>query len=192
MNPEVRDVEQWSGLKAWAYSLFNRNPKSNLVAIERLSLGSGDRFLDLGCGPGAAVEHAMSTGAEAAGIDPSPPMVERASKRAPGADVRVGSAEDIPFPDDRFTAALAVSTYHHWADPAAGLAEVGRVLAPDGRLLIVERKLKRREGHGLDVAGADRLASNLVGQGFAEVEVGTFRGGRAVFFAASATVRDGI
>jgi ubiquinone/menaquinone biosynthesis C-methylase UbiE len=72
---------------------------------------------------GAAVERAASRGADVAGVDPSPAMVEQARQRVPQATFAVGSAEDIPFPDDAFTVVIAVATYHHWADPVAGLTE---------------------------------------------------------------------
>ena len=109
MTSPAPDVERWSALKVWLFSLFNKNPESNLSAVDRMGLGSDDRFLDLGCGLGAALEHATATGAKTAGIDPSPSMVERAAERVPRAEVRLGSAESIPFEDDTFTAALAVS-----------------------------------------------------------------------------------
>ena len=173
-------------MKVWLFSLFNRNPESNSVAVDRMGLDSTDRFLDLGCGLGAALEHATVSGATTAGIDPSPSMVERASERVPEADVRLGSAEAIPFDDDAFTAALSASTYHHWADADAGLSEVRRVLASGGRLLIVERKLKRSTGHGLDQAGARRLGEMLETLGYTTVEVDTMRAGRAEYLAVSA------
>ena len=188
MTSQTADVERWSSLKVWLFSLFNRDPKSNLAAVELLSLKSDDRFLDLGCGLGAALEHADATGAETAGIDPSPAMVDRAARRIPGAEVREGSAESIPFEDDRFTAALAVSAYHHWADPEAGLAEVRRVLAPGGRLLIFEKKLKKGSGHGLDATGADRVAQMLIGHGYVSADVGTVRVGRVDYLTVSAVI----
>lgn len=77
------EVERWSSLKVWLFSLFNRTPKSNLAAVERISLTASDRFLDLGCGLGAALEHAAATGAYVAGVDPSPAMAERAAQRVP-------------------------------------------------------------------------------------------------------------
>jgi SAM-dependent methyltransferase len=186
VTSQTADVERWSSLRVWLFSLFNREPKSNLAAVDLLSLKSDDRFLDLGCGLGAALQHAEATGAETAGIDPSPAMVERASKRVPGAEVREGSAESIPFEDDGFTAALAVSTYHHWADPEAGLAEVRRVLAPGGRLLILERKLKKSSGHGIDATGADRVSQMLAGHGYVSAHVGTVRVGRVDYLTVSA------
>jgi ubiquinone/menaquinone biosynthesis C-methylase UbiE len=179
-------VERWSGLKVWLFSLFNRNPESNSAAVDRIGLDSDDRFLDLGCGLGAALEHAAITGAKIAGIDPSPSMVERAAERVPQAEVRLGSAESIPFEDEAFTAAISVSTYHHWAEPEAGLEEVRRVLSPGGRLLIVERKLKKSAGHGLDGAAAERLKDLLESHGYSGVGVETMKAGRAEYLAVSA------
>jgi len=186
VTSQTADVERWSSLKVWLFSLFNRDPKSNLAAVDLLSLNADDRFLDLGCGLGAALEHADATGAETAGIDPSPAMVERAARRVPGADVREGSAESVPFEDDRFTAALAVSTYHHWADPDAGFAEVRRVLVPGGRLLIFERKLKKSSGHGIDASSADGVAQMLIGHGYVSADVGSVRIGRVDYLTVSA------
>ncbi|HWB88498.1 MAG TPA: methyltransferase domain-containing protein, partial [Acidimicrobiia bacterium] len=109
-------IERWSPLKALLYSLLNRSPKSNVAIVERAGLGPDDRFLDIGCGPGAALERAAATGAQVAGVDPSPSMVARAAARVHAADVRVGSAEELPFPDDHFTAVVNVASFHHWAD----------------------------------------------------------------------------
>ncbi len=186
MTSPVADVERWSSLKVWLFSLFNKSPQSNFAAVDRMALDSGDHFLDLGCGLGAALEHAAGTGAKTAGVDPSPAMVERASERVPQAEVRLGSAESIPFDDDDFTAALSVSTYHHWADPETGLNEVRRVLAPGGRLLVVERKLKRGTGHGLDAAAAKRLSELLESHGYTTTGIETMRVGRADYLAVSA------
>ena len=126
----MTEVERWSPLKVWLFSLTSRSPQSNIAAVDLLRLGPGDRFLDIGCGLGAALEYGQKAGAATAGIDPSPTMVERARKRVPTAEVELGSAEEIPFPDDRFTAMMAVATFHHWADRDRGLAEVFRVLVP--------------------------------------------------------------
>ena len=188
MASPANEVERWSALRVWLFSLFNKSPESNLAAVDRLALDSGDRFLDLGCGLGAALEHAAKTGAALAGVDPSPSMVARAAERVAGAEVRVGSAESIPFEDDAFTVAISISTYHHWADVATGLGEIRRVLAPGGRLLIVEKKLKRGTGHGLDVEGGESLARSLETHGYGSVEVETMKAARTEYLVVSAVV----
>jgi ubiquinone/menaquinone biosynthesis C-methylase UbiE len=174
-NPEV---EQWSPLKVWVYSLLHRSPKSNVAIVDYADLSAADRFLDVGCGPGAALEHALREGAEVAGVDPSAAMVARAARRVPDADVKVGSAEAIPFADDRFTVVVNVSSFHHWADREAGLREIRRVLSPGGRLHIVEGKLREgQDGHGLNPQDAVVLETKLGELGYTSQAVGTIKTG---------------
>jgi SAM-dependent methyltransferase len=94
----------------------------------------GQRVLDVGCGPGALTSELVAQlGPSAvAAVDPSAPFVEAVRARYPGVDVRQCSAEDLPFPDDAFDAALAQLVVHFMADPVAGLAEMARVTRPDG------------------------------------------------------------
>lgn len=166
------EIERWSPFKSWLYSLFNSNPKSNTAAVDYAGLTPQDRILDIGCGPGAALEQAAATGASVCGVDPSASMVERAALRVPAADVRVGSAEELPFADGAFTVAINVSSFHHWADREAGLVEALRVLQPGGRLHIVEGALRDgKDGHGLDRRDAEILASKLDELGYTESNV---------------------
>ena len=182
----MTEVERWSPFKVWLFSLTSRSPQSNIAAVDLLELGPGDRFLDIGCGLGAALEYGQKAGAETAGIDPSPTMVERARKRVPTAEVELGSAEEIPFPDDRFTAVMAVATFHHWADRDRGLAEVLRILAPGGRLLVMEQHLKRGTGHGLSPEGARGVVATLRDLGFQAPEISHLKEGRHRFVTVSA------
>ena len=145
MTSPAPDVERWSALKVWS----SRPSTRNLRATSPRSIAWGSAPTT-GFSTSVAVwaPHSSTrplTGAKTAGIDPSPSMVERATDRAKSRGA-LGSAESIPFEDSSFTAAIPVSTYHHWADAETGLKEVRRVLAPGGRLLIVERKLKRSSG----------------------------------------------
>ncbi len=173
------DVERWSPLKAWLYSLLYRSPRNNEEIIQFAAVDGTDSFLDVGCGPGAALEHAAATGARVAGVDPSDSMVKRAAKRVPGAEVELGSAEDLPFADNTFTVAINVSSFHHWADRDAGLREIRRVLAPGGRLHVVEGELRDgRDGHGLDQRDAELLTRRLEELGYTDTRVDTLGPGR--------------
>jgi ubiquinone/menaquinone biosynthesis C-methylase UbiE len=173
------EIEQWSPLKVWFYSLLHGDPKSNAEIVSFANVAPTDRFLDIGCGPGAGLEYASRAGAEVAGVDPSAAMVERAAKRAPNADVRLGSAEEIPFADNAFTVAINVSSFHHWADREAGLREIRRVLEPGGRLHVVEGKLKDgRDGHGLDLHQAQVLTVKLGELGYSDMRVDEIKTGR--------------
>ena len=97
-------------------------------------LAASQRALDVGCGPGVlAAELVRRLGAAAVcAVDPSEPFAAAARERLPGADVRVAAAEQLPFPDGRFDAALAQLVVHFMADPVAGLREMGRVTRPGG------------------------------------------------------------
>jgi len=102
--------------------------------VDLLDLRSGQRALDVGCGPGVlTAQLASRLGAtDVVAIDPSPPFVVAARSRIPGVEVHVGSAEDLPFPDDSFDLAVAQLVVHFMNDPVAGLAEMARVTRPGG------------------------------------------------------------
>jgi ubiquinone/menaquinone biosynthesis C-methylase UbiE len=90
------------------------------------------RVLDVGCGPGALTGELVRRGAAVSAADPSEPFVEAIRERFPGADVRVASAERLPFGDGEFDAALAQLVVHFMQDPVAGLREMARVTRPGG------------------------------------------------------------
>ncbi len=94
----------------------------------------GQRALDVGCGPGAlTTELVARLGADAvAAIDPSVSFVQAARDRHPLVDIREGRAEDLPFPDDDFGAALAQLVVHFFPDPIVGLKEMQRVTRSGG------------------------------------------------------------
>jgi SAM-dependent methyltransferase len=94
----------------------------------------GQRVLDVGCGPGALTTELVSRlGADrVSAADPSEPFVTAARERHPGVDVQLGSAEELPFGDDEFDAALAQLVVHFMADPVAGLREMARVTRAHG------------------------------------------------------------
>jgi SAM-dependent methyltransferase len=93
----------------------------------------GQTVLDVGCGSGVLTEElARRVGPEnVAGVDPSP-LLDACAGRVPGADLRKGKAEALPWPDDPFDAALAQLVIHFMDDPGAGVAEMARVVAPGG------------------------------------------------------------
>ena len=103
---------------------------------EYAGVRTGQRAVDVGCGPGALTARLVARlGAEAVvAIDPSPPFVEATQARFPGVDVRAGGAEHLPFADDEFDLALAQLVVHFMRDPVAGLREMGRVTRPGGQV----------------------------------------------------------
>jgi SAM-dependent methyltransferase len=94
----------------------------------------GQRVLDVGCGPGPLTRSlADLLGAEnVAAIDPSESFVEAAQRRVPGADVRVGAGERLPFDAGEFDAVLSQLVVQLMDDRDAGIEEMIRVARPGG------------------------------------------------------------
>jgi SAM-dependent methyltransferase len=111
------------------YSLLLSPQLADLAKVSR-----GQRVLDVGCGPGALTAELVKRLEPAAvsAVDPSEPFVAAARARSPGVDVLQASAEQLPFPDQTFDAALAQLVVHFMSDPVAGLAEMARVTRLDG------------------------------------------------------------
>jgi SAM-dependent methyltransferase len=106
---------------------------------------AGARVLEVGCGPGhLSTRLARQYGLEVTGVDLDPAMIGRAranadrpgSGNAPPPAFLVGDVGSLAFPDGSFDLVVSTLSMHHWADPTAGLAEIGRVLRPGARALI--------------------------------------------------------
>ena len=97
---------------------------------------SGQRALDVGCGTGAlTIALAEVLEAESvAGIDPSERFVTTCRARVPGADVRVGTGEELPWGDAEFDVVLAQLVVDGMNDAQRGVAEMLRVARPGGVL----------------------------------------------------------
>jgi SAM-dependent methyltransferase len=90
----------------------------------------GQRVVDVGCGPGALTRELVARlgAGSVSAADPSEPFVAAIEQRYPGVDVRRAPAEQLPFADGEFDAALAQLVVHFMKDPVAGLAEMARVV----------------------------------------------------------------
>jgi SAM-dependent methyltransferase len=95
---------------------------------------SGWRVVDVGSGPGALTTELVRRlgAANVTAADPSEPLLEAARERHPGVNVRRAPAEELPFEDAEFDAALAQLVVHLMSDPNAGVREMGRVTRPGG------------------------------------------------------------
>ncbi len=87
------------------------------------------RVLDVGCGPGVLTEVLVRrySAKRVDAIDPTPGFVEAARVRLPGVDVRLGSAEELPYADGSYEVAFAQLVVHFMKDPVRGLSEMARV-----------------------------------------------------------------
>ncbi|MDT5095670.1 MAG: hypothetical protein QOH60_5033 [Mycobacterium sp.] len=95
-------------------------------------VGVGDKVLDVGCGPGALTARLLSVGAKVAAIDPSPPFIDAIRARFPDIDVRLGTAEEMPYDTAAFDAALAQLVVHFMTDPVVAVRQMARVTRRGG------------------------------------------------------------
>ncbi len=99
-----------------------------------VGVGTGMDMLDVACGAGMGIRFALGCGARVAGIDAAEGLIAIAQERNPGADIRLGSMFDLPWPDASFDAAVSVNGI--WGDCDAALREMRRVVKPGGRVAI--------------------------------------------------------
>jgi SAM-dependent methyltransferase len=149
------------------------------VAGEVAVAHPGGKLLEVGSGPGRlAVRLAQeASSVTLTGVDISGAMVERAARRAAGADLservrfEVGDVAALPHSDEEFDAVVSTLSLHHWSDPASGLAEIHRVLKPGGEARIYDL------AHWLWLPARDvnRLARLAAASPFGEGEVEVVR-----------------
>jgi SAM-dependent methyltransferase len=162
------------------------------AGLAALALNGDDVLLDLGCGTGAAVRQAAPTVRRAVGFDLSPAMIVQARSLATDiANVEfcegdVSSA--LPFSDREFTAIVCTTAFHHFPKPRYTIAEMSRVLAPSGRLVIgdfnrrhpavfaADLAQKRLQPSHFGLRSPAQLMTDLCASGFARASFCTISG----------------
>lgn len=105
--------------------------------------GPTDTVLDVACGPGILACAFARVARHVTGIDIMPAMVDRArvlQKEQGLANVtwQQGDVLPLPYPDASFTVVTSRFAFHHFLDPAAVMAEMTRVCAPGGTVLLID------------------------------------------------------
>ncbi|MGE2814800.1 class I SAM-dependent methyltransferase [Mycobacterium heidelbergense] len=156
------------------------------LAVDLASVSDADRVVDVGCGPGNALRAAARRGATGVGIDPSPLMLRLAcavTRDHPNVSWSLGGAEELPVAAGWATVAWSLKTVHHWKDVTAGLAELRRVLASRGRLLVMERRVQPGAtglaSHGWTEQQVESFAAQCRAAGFSDVRIDQHPAGRA-------------
>jgi SAM-dependent methyltransferase len=106
------------------------------AAFNGAHIGNGTTLLDVGCGAGLALQIAQARGAKVTGLDAAAGLAALAKTRCPGADIRVGEIEELPFGDHSFDTVTGFNSFQYAADPVHALSEAKRVTKPSGHVVV--------------------------------------------------------
>jgi SAM-dependent methyltransferase len=104
--------------------------------LDAAGVEAGLRVLDVGSGAGDLAARATERGAQATGVDVAAGMVEIAARRYPTTRFVKASVTKLPFTDESFDAAVGNLVIQHVGEPERAARELGRVLAPGGRVAL--------------------------------------------------------
>jgi len=114
------------------------SPSTHLKKLStRLGVSSGWSVLDVACGAGDWLAVAAAKGATVSGIDISERAVSICRQRMPDGEFRTGPAEGLPFPDCTYDLVTCLGSLEHFLDQPAALAEMVRVMKPNGKVVIL-------------------------------------------------------
>ncbi|MBF9351098.1 class I SAM-dependent methyltransferase [Mycobacteroides chelonae] len=136
------------GSQAAAYE--RGRPSYPPEAIDWLLPDGAHDVLDLGAGTGKLTTRLVERGLNVIAVDPLAEMLEVLSNSLPETPALLGTAEEIPLPDNSVDAVLVAQAWH-WVDPERAIPEVARVLRPGGRLGLVWNTRDERLGWVADL-----------------------------------------
>lgn len=142
IEAQVRRIGAAFDKSVGEYSL-EVDPADGRVQAVLSALGEldGKRVLDAGCGSGRYLRllSRRFPGASLSGCDLSPAMLSRLPEAI---DKRQGTLLSLPYPDGSFDAVLCVEALEHCPDPARACREMARLLAPGGRLVVIDKDVR--------------------------------------------------
>ncbi len=140
---------QWDRMRV---ELFGRRADVALLGL----LDDSWKIADLGCGTGSVAQAVAPFVSRVIAVDESSAMLAAARKRlhgVPNAEIRNGRLEALPLDDGEVDVALLFLVLHYAPDPARVIQEAARVLAPGGRVMVLDmlphdrQDLRQSMGH---------------------------------------------
>jgi SAM-dependent methyltransferase len=164
-------------LAGWVMAHRSSNRRRNAWVVSLLDVGSRDRVLEVGFGPGLAIQHLSRLAREGVvhGIDHSKVMLRQARRRNAAAmrsgrvELRLASVERLPTFDEPFDKIVGVNVIGAWAEPVRRLTELRWLLRPGGTIAIA---VQPRSPGASDETSARRgaeIATQLAAAGFANI-----------------------
>lgn len=166
---QARKPSGWFG-RVIAPRVFNReNREMEDFGLKLMDPNEDDRILEIGFGNGRFISEIMPhiEKGKVCGIDISDEMVSLASKRNNQwiedgkLEIKKGSIENIPYPDDYFDKIFTANTIYFWPDPKENLREVLRVLKSNGVFLCAMRTKQQMESINSVVRDNKDIFQNL-------------------------------
>jgi SAM-dependent methyltransferase len=157
MSHEETTVDQFTRQAAGFASAEAMNDEAAMrMLLEALGPGPADSVLDVACGPGIVAAALAREAGSVVGIDLTPSMIELAREHCAAAGLDnarfdIGDVTELPYGDDEFSRVVCRYALHHVSDPATVVAEMSRVCAPGGRVVVADMVV------GEDAAAADRF-----------------------------------
>ncbi|HLH73510.1 MAG TPA: class I SAM-dependent methyltransferase, partial [Chloroflexota bacterium] len=108
-----------------------------LWALRWADVRKDQRLLDVSCGVARLVEFAWHRGVRSVGIDLATQAIAVARQAGVCGELLVGNAESLPFADASFDRVVNLGSLEHYERPQCAIAEMARVLRPDGRAVIL-------------------------------------------------------
>jgi len=157
------------------------NRRRNLWAVSLLDVQAADRVLEVGFGPGVAIDELARLAHHGAvyGIDHSDVMVRQATKRNRAAvraglvDLRLGSVDDLPAFAEPLDKILAVNSVGFWPGPWERLKELRGLLRPDGQIAIASQPRCPGATRETSERAAGEIKALLEEAGFSDTRVET-------------------
>jgi SAM-dependent methyltransferase len=140
--------------------------KTNDAALDLLAPSPREDILEIGFGPGRTLGLLVERGASVTGVDISEEMVRLAGRRnsalvhTGALTLRRAEGVTLPLDDNSQDAVLSVHNLYFWPKPEATIAEIARVLRPDGRILMVFRGREHPLPKRLDPAVYNDVTTN--------------------------------
>lgn len=109
--------------------------------LNRIDEQPFESILDVGCGTGNLLSMVLGQyeGVKVSGIDFSPNMLKVAAETlGDQAELILGDAAQLPWPDNSFDLLVCNSSFHHYPEPFKVLMEMKRVLKNNGRVIIAD------------------------------------------------------